>query len=235
VARFRRRRQAENDTVGPHPKPLVTLLDPSGVASEAYRSLRTSLLYAAVDAPPTVILITSPGSRDGKSTTCANLGVALAQAGKRTLIIDGDLREPSVHKFFDVPNVSGVVDVLAGQYELLEVCKEPVPGLHIISAGPIPPSPGELLGSGRFSDLVGQARRLFDYVLIDSSPTGMVSDPMIIATQSDGVLLVLDSEGTSQGSLRKAVRNLRAVGANVMGTVMNKTQKAEIARYGHGY
>jgi receptor protein-tyrosine kinase len=214
---------------------LVTLLDPAGVASEAYRSLRTSLLYAAVDAPPTVILITSPGSRDGKSTTCANLGVALAQAGKRTLIIDGDLREPSVHKFFDVPNVSGVVDVLAGQYELLEVCKEPVPGLHIISAGPIPPSPGELLGSGRFSDLVGQARRLFDYVLIDSSPTGMVSDPMIIATQSDGVLLVLDSEGTSQGSLRKAVRHLRAVGANVMGTVMNKTQKAEIARYGHGY
>jgi Mrp family chromosome partitioning ATPase len=72
-------------------------------------------------------------------------------------------------------------------------------------------------------------------VLIDSSPTGMVSDPMIIATQADGVLLVLDSEGTSQGSLRKAVRNLRAVGANVMGTVMNKTQKAEIVRYGHGY
>ena len=213
----------------------MTLLDPSGVASEAYRSLRTSLLYAAVDAPPTVILITSPGSRDGKSTTCANLGVALAQAGKRTLIIDGDLREPSVHKFFDVPNVSGVVDVLAGQYELLEVCKEPVPGLHIISAGPIPPSPGELLGSGRFSDLVGQARRLFDYVLIDSSPTGMVSDPMIIATQADGVLLVVDSEGTSQGSLRKAVRNLGAVGANVMGTVMNKSQKAEISRYGHGY
>jgi capsular exopolysaccharide synthesis family protein len=235
VARFRRRRQAENDTVGSPPKPLVTLLDPAGVASEAYRSLRTSLLYAAVDAPPTVILITSPGSRDGKSTTCANLGVALAQAGKRTLIIDGDLREPSVHKFFDVPNVSGVVDVLAGQYELLEVCKEPVPGLHIISAGPIPPSPGELLGSGRFSDLVGQARRLFDYVLIDSSPTGMVSDPMIIATQADGVLLVVDSEGTSQGSLRKAVRNLGAVGANVMGTVMNKSQKAEISRYGHGY
>ena len=235
MARFRRRRQAENDTVGSPPKPLVTLLDPAGVASEAYRSLRTSLLFAAVDAPPTVILITSPGSRDGKSTTCANLGVALAQAGKRTLIIDGDLREPSVHKFFDVPNVSGVVDVLAGQYELLEVCKEPVPGLHIISAGPIPPSPGELLGSGRFSDLVGQARRLFDYVLIDSSPTGMVSDPMIIATQADGVLLVVDSEGTSQGSLRKAVRNLGAVGANVMGTVMNKSQKAEISRYGHGY
>jgi Mrp family chromosome partitioning ATPase len=165
VARFRRRRQAENDTVGPPPKPLVTLLDPSGVASEAYRSLRTSLLYAAVDAPPTVILITSPGSRDGKSTTCANLGVALAQAGKRTLIIDGDLREPSVHKFFDVPNVSGVVDVLAGQYELLEVCKEPVPGLHIISAGPIPPSPGELLGSGRVWGRRGGARGGCVYLL----------------------------------------------------------------------
>jgi capsular exopolysaccharide synthesis family protein len=235
VTHFRLHRQAQKDKVGTRSKPLVTLLDPAGVASEAYRSLRTSLLYAAVDAPPTVILITSPGPQDGKSTTCANLAVVLAQADKQTLVIDGDLREPGLHRFFDMPNVSGVVDVLAGEYELLEVCKEPIPGLHIMSAGPIPPNPAELLSSGRFSELVGQARRLFDYVLIDSSPTGLASDPMIIATRADGVLLVLDFEGTSKGSLRKAMRNLEAVGANVLGTVVNKAPKAESGHYSYGY
>ena len=172
MTHFRLHRQAQKDKVGTRSKPLVTLLDPAGVASEAYRSLRTSLLYAAVDAPPTVILITSPSSGDGKSTTCANLAVVLAQADKQTLVIDGDLREPGLHRFFDMPNASGVVNVLSGEHELLEVCKEPIPGLRIISAGPIPPNPAELLSSGRFSELVGQARRLFDYVLIDSSPTG---------------------------------------------------------------
>lgn len=232
---FRLRRQAQKDQVGTPSKPLVTLLDPAGVASEAYRSLRTSLLYAAVDAPPTVILIASPGSGDGKSTTCANLGVVLAQAGKQTLVVDGDLREPGLHRFFDVPNVSGVVNVLSGERELLDVCREPISGLHLISAGPRPPYPTELLSSGRFSELVGQARRLFDYVLIDSPPMGLASDPIIIATQTDGVLLVLDSKGTNKGSLRKAVRNLEAVGANVLGTVMNKAPKAETAHYGYGY
>jgi protein-tyrosine kinase len=235
VTLFRVQRQARKDNVGTLSKSLVTLLDPTGVASEAYRSLRTSLLYAAVDAPPSVILITSPGPADGKSTTCANLAVVLAQADKRTLVIDGDLREPSLHRFFDVPNVNGVVDVLSGQYELSEVFKEPIPGLHILSAGPIPPNPAELLSSARFSELVGQARRLFDYVLIDSSPTGLASDPMVIATRADGVLLVLDSKGTSKGSLRKAVRDLEAVRANVLGTVMNKARKiATVADY-HSY
>ena len=235
MALFRLQRRTQKDKVGTRYEPLVTLLDPAGVASEAYRSLRTSLLYAAVDAPPTVILITSPGSADGKSTTCANLAVVLAQADKRTLVIDGDLREPSLHRFFDVPNVSGVVDVLSGQHELLEACKEPIPGLHLLSAGPIPPNPAELLSSARFSELVGQARRLFDYVLIDSPPTGLASDPMIIATRADGVLLVLDSKGTSKGSLRKAVRNLEAVRANVLGTVMNKARKTETVIYGYNY
>jgi capsular exopolysaccharide synthesis family protein len=231
VARFQLQRQAQKDNVDTPSKPLVTLLDPAGVASEAYRSLRTSLLYAAVDAPPTVISITSPGSEDGKSITCANVAVVLAQADKETLVIDGDLREPSLHRIFGVPNVSGLVNVLHGEHDLLEESKEPFPGLKIISTGPIPPNPAELLSSGRFAELVGQARRLFDYVLIDSPPTELVSDPMIIATQADAVLLVLDAEGTRKGSLRKAMRNLEAVGANVLGTVMNKASKAETSSY----
>jgi receptor protein-tyrosine kinase len=220
--------------VGTFSEQLVSLLDPAGVASESYRNMRTGLLYAVSDVPPTVILITSPNSADGKSTTCANLAVVLAQAGKETLVIDGNLREPSLHTIFGVPNVNGVVNVLSGEYNLGEVCREAFPGLKVLSSGPIPPSPAELLSSGRFAELVGQARRLFDYVLIDSPPTGLVSDPIIIATQADAVLLVLDSQGrTSKGSLRKAMSNLEAAGANVLGTVMNKAPKAETGHYSY--
>jgi capsular exopolysaccharide synthesis family protein len=230
VARFQRQKQAQKDKVGTLSERLVTLLDPAAAASEAYRSLRTSLLYAATDVPPTVILITSPGSADGKSTTCANLAVVLAQAGKETLVIDGDLREPSLHRIFEMPNGNGMVNVLSGKYNLSEVCAEPLPGLKILFTGPIPPDPAEVLSSERFAQLIGQARQLFDYVLIDSPPTELVTDPMIIGTKADAVLLVLDSQGTSKGSLRKAMRNLEAVGANVLGTVTNKASKAETGR-----
>jgi capsular exopolysaccharide synthesis family protein len=205
------------------------------VASEAYRSLRTTLLYAVANTPPTVILITSPGLMDGKSTTCANLAVVLAQAGKETLVIDGDLHKPSLHKIFGVPNINGMVNVLTGEYDLSEMCTEIFPGLKILSTGPIPPSPAELLISGRLAPLIRQARQLFDYVLIDSPPTELVSDPMIIATQADAVILVLNSEGTSKVSMHRAVHDLEAVGANVVGTLINKAPKTEIRRYEYNY
>jgi capsular exopolysaccharide synthesis family protein len=235
VARFWSRRQAQNDKVDALSEQLVTVLDPAAVASEAYRSLRTTLLYAVADTPPTVILITSPGLMDGKSTTCANLAVVLAQAGKETLVIDGDLHKPSLHKIFGVPNISGMVNVLSSEYDLSEMCTETFPGLKILSAGPIPPNPAELLISGRLAPLIGQARQLFDYVLIDSPPTKLVSDPMIIATQADAVMLVLDSEETSKVSMHRAVHDLEAVGANVVGTVINKAPKTEIRRYEYNY
>jgi len=238
VARSRFHRQVQEDTVGTSPENLVTLLDPVGEASEAYRSLRTGLLYAVAGAPPTVTLITSPGLKDGKSTTCANLAVVLAQAGKETLVIDSDLHQPSLHKIFGVPNVNGMVNVLSGEYnlsEVWEVCTEPEPRLKLLSTGPLPPNPAELLISGRFAQLIGQTRPRFDYVLIDSPPTGSVSDPMIIAAQADAVLLVLDSQETSKRSLRRAMRNLEAVGAKVLGTVMNKAQNTETGSYGYSY
>jgi len=235
VARFWSSKQVRNVEVGSLSGQLVTVFDPASAASESYRSLRTTLLYGVANTPPAVILITSPGLMDGKSTTCANLAVVLAQAGKETLVIDGDLHKPSVHKIFGAPNVQGTVDVLSGEYDLAEMCTEPLPGLKILSAGPIPPNPAELLISGRLGPLVGQARKLFDHVLIDSPPTELVSDPMIIATQADAVMLVLDSEETSKASMHRAVHDLEAVGANVVGTVINKAPKSETRRYGYNY
>ena len=235
MTRFWSPSQAQKDEVAALSEQLVTVLDPAAAASEAYRSLRTTLLYAVANTPPAVILITSPGLMDGKSTTCANLAVVLAQAGKETLVIDGDLHRPSLHKIFGVPNVNGVVNILSGEYDLSEMCTEPFPGLKILSTGPIPPNPAELLISGRLAPLIDQARQLFDYVLIDSPPTELVSDPMIIATQADAVMLVLNSEETSKISMNRAVHDLEAVGANVVGTVINKAPKAETRRYDYNY
>lgn len=213
----------EGDPVGTFAG-LMTMLDPTSSASEAYKRLRTSLLYAVVDGPLKVILITSPGSAEGKSTTCANLAVVLAQAGKQTLLIDGDLRKPDVHKIFEMPNNVGLANVLSGERNLSEVLLEPLAGLKVVPVGSAPLNPAELLSSARFAEVIEQARQQFDYVLINSSSTESASDPMIIATQADAVLLVLDSQGTSKASLHNATHNLKTVGANILGTVLNNVE-----------
>lgn len=235
MARSRLKRQAQKRRVGDdYTGGLVTMVDPAGSASEAYRSLRTNLLYAVVDRPLKVVLLTSPGSAEGKSTTCANLGGVLAQAGNNTLLIDADLRRPSLHKFFGVRNFRGVMNVLSGENKLSEVLVEPLPGLKVAPTGPIPSNPSELLSSNRFAGLIGQARRMFDYVILDSPPVGLVPDAVIVSTQADAVLLVLDAQGTRKDSLRKAVRSLESVGANVLGTVVNNLEEGKNPHY-YGY
>ena len=212
---------------------LVTVLDPISAAAEAYRTLRTNLLYALVDDPPKVIVLTSAAQGEGKSTTCANLGVVLAQAEQRTLILDCDLRKPTVHKIFEMRNMGGVVDLLSGQWSLQETWKEPVRGLKVVTTGPIPPNPTELLGSRRFAELLARVREDFDYVLVDAPPVGMVSDAAILATQGDGVLLVLDAQNTRKGALRQAMRSMETIGANVLGAVMNNVKKGRGGYYGY--
>jgi capsular exopolysaccharide synthesis family protein len=226
-------REAEIDEL---PGRLVTALDPTSAAAEAYRTLRTNLLYGAfLDEPAKVIVLTSPGPGEGKSTTCANLGVVLAQAGKNTLILDCDFRKPVIHRLFGFRNVRGVVDALAGERKLQENWKEPMEGLKVVTVGPIPPNPTELLGTRRFSELLASLREEFDYVLIDAPPVGMVSDPAILATQGDGVLLVSDAQNTRKGSVRQAMRSLEVVGANVLGTVMNNVETSEAGYYHYRY
>jgi capsular exopolysaccharide synthesis family protein len=216
-------------------KRLVTVLEPTGTASEAYRTLRTSLLYSFVDSPPRVIVLTSPGPGEGKSTTCANLGVVLAQADKRTLIVDGDLRKPTMHSIFGLRNTRGVVNVLAGEHDLRGVWQEPLAGLKVVTSGPLPPNPAELVGSRRFAELVERAREGFDFVLVDAPPVELVSDASIVAAQGDGVLLVLDAQNTRKASVRRSVRGLRTVGANVLGTVMNNAKSDGSDYYHKGY
>ena len=213
---------------------LVSVHDPSGAASEAYRMLRTNLFYALVDSPPKIIVMTSANIGEGKSTTTANLGVALAQADKNVLILDCDLRRPSLHSMFGLNNTVGLVDILAGGGRIEEVWREPIPGLKLVCAGPAPPNPTELLSSRRLEEFLAEMRRRFDYVLIDTPQVG-VPDSAVLAAHGDGVLLVLDSQRTRKGPLRQALRALRGVGANVLGTVMNNFEVSGGAKppYGH--
>src|SRR5215204_1693193 len=228
-------RDTETDELGGR---LVTILDPTSVSAEAYRTLRTNLLYSAfVDERAKVIVVTSHGPGEGKSTTCANLGVVLAQAGKNVLILDCDFRKPVIHRFFGMRNLHGVVDVLVGERKLQDLGAEPVEGLRVMPVGHIPPNPSELLGNPRFSELLASLREQFDYVLIDAPPVGLVSDPVILATQGDGVLLVSDAQNTRKGSVRQSMRSLEAVGARVLGTVMNnvKVSNTEYFYYEYAY
>lgn len=214
---------------------LVVLQNPAGTVSEAYRMLRTNLFYARVDTPPKVIVLTSTGRDEGKSTTVANLGVSLAQTGKNTLILDCDLRRPSQHNIFRTRNLRGLVDVLVGQVEAPEVWHEPIPNLKLMPAGAPPPNPAEILTSRRLTEFLGWVRQEFDYVLVDTPPMDYVSEATALAANGDGVLLVLDSQHTRKVALRQAIRRLRTVGANVLGTVMNRYEAPKGSTVETGY
>jgi receptor protein-tyrosine kinase len=231
----RRHEEKENGELSEH---LVILVKPEDVAAEAYRTLRTNLLYAFADNPPKVIVVSSPGPEEGKSTTCANLAVALAQAGKEVLIIDGDLRAPVLHKYFGLRNVHGLVSVLTQQCNLEEAWHEltsELKELKILTAGPVPYNPTELLSSQRFAEFAGWVREDFDYILFDAPPVGLSSDAAIAATHSDGVLLVIDSRKTRKSSVRRSMRSLEAIGVRVLGTVMNNVEVSDDRSYGGSY
>jgi receptor protein-tyrosine kinase len=214
---------------------LVALTEPTNPAAEAYRTLRTNILYGFIDDPPRTIVLTSPGSGEGKSITCANLSVVLAEAGKNTLIVDCDMRRPTVHKFFGLPNAKGLVDILGEKLQLREVWQKPLENLKVITTGLIPFKPAELLGSKRFAEFLSQARIEFDYVFMDASPIQLVSDPIILASQADGVLLVFDAQNTRKRDVMQSIRSLEAVRANILGTVMNGIKASERDYYRDGY
>ena len=214
---------------------LVTVADPTGPASEAYRMMRTNLFYVSADDPPKVVALTSAGPGEGKSTTAANLAVSLSEAGKSTLVVDCDLRRPMLHGYFETRNMTGLVDILTMNREPQDVWHEPMPKLRLITAGPPPLNPSELLSSRSFAEFLRQARGRFDYVLVDTPPVTVVTDSAIVGALCDGVLLVLDAQGTRKSALRQAVRDLQGVGARVLGTVMNNVaaSKGEYATYGY--
>lgn len=221
-----------DEIVGSLHESLITLLDPDSPASEAFRTLRTNFLYAFPDSPPKVVVLTSHGSREGKSTTCANLGVLLAQVRKSVLLLDCDFRNPPQHKIFGSRTPTGLVDVLAGKQSLRDAWQEPLPGLKVLAAGVPPRSPAELLSTKRFAELVDEVRQQFDFVLVDTPPVGQTPDALIVSAHADGVLFVLDAENIRKSAVWQSLRSLQTVRANVLGTVMNNVDASAYRHYG---
>jgi non-specific protein-tyrosine kinase len=203
---------------------LVGLAYSRSAAAEAYRVLRTNLQFAAVDSPLHTLLITSASSCEGKSLTAANLAVALAQAGRSVILADTDLHRPRVHQYLGLPNRRGVTTaLLEEQLSLDEVLQPgPVPGLRVLTSGPLPPNAAELLGSARMHDLMTLLKDEADVVVFDSPPAGVLSDAAVISTQTDGVLLVVDAGLTRRHIARRTVEALRHVNAHLLGVLLNR-------------
>jgi polysaccharide biosynthesis transport protein len=197
----------------------------SGVYWESYRALRTSLLFSSPEHRPHVILITSALPGEGKTTTSVNLGIALAQTGARTLILELDLRRPKMAHMLAVANSRGMSRYLAGQCELnTEIQPTGIPNLFAVPSGPIPPNPPELIGSSRMDRALELFRRYFEYVIIDGPPVLPVSDALVISSQVDGVVLVVDGRKTATAVAQRARNLLRSVDASVLGVLVNNAK-----------
>ena len=216
---------------------LVAARSPRSPNSEAYRTLRTNIQFSTLDQPARTLLVTSPDSAEGKSITCANLAVTMAQAGLKTVLVDSDLRRPVQHKLFGLSNQNGLANALLqeGQPSLdgyLQATE--VENLQVLTSGPIPPNPSELLGSRRMRSLVERLGEDNDVLIFDSPSILAVTDATVLATQVDGVLLVTDAGHTRRDIATRARDTLCNVGANILGVVVNRLS-ARTSGYYHYY
>ena len=210
---------------------------PGSAEAESYRSIRTALLVG-LDPRQKVIQVSSPESGDGKSTCIANLAIALAQSGKRVLLLDADLRRPTIHHLFHARHEVGTADVLAGEIRIenaVQACA--VENLWLLTAGNQPPNPAETLSSTRFEQLLSLARSEFDFILVDTPPLLAVSDPCIVSPRTDGLLLVVRTNKNSSMALRQTNQLIRQHGMNLLGVVVNAVQHSagEYSNYAGNY
>ncbi|WP_254593442.1 CpsD/CapB family tyrosine-protein kinase [Terribacillus sp. AE2B 122] len=215
---------------------LITKFNPKSPISEQYRTIRTNIEFASVDTAMRSLLVTSSGPSEGKSSTTANLAVVFAQQGKKVLLIDADLRKPTVHYTFKLDNRAGLSTVLVGEKLLEEATKETdVPNLDILTCGPIPPNPSELLGSNAMKQLIQKAQETYDMIIFDTPPVLAVTDAQILANTCDGALIVVRSEQTEYDAIQKAKELLEPAHAKLLGIVLNDVaQKKSNTYYYYG-
>lgn len=208
----------------------ITWQDPKSVAAEAYRMLRTNLQFTNPDRPLKSLLVTSPTVGDGKSTVTSNLAVSFAQAGRSVIVVNADLRRPSVHKMFQVPDGLGLTSVLVGQATVKEALRDThVPNVKLLTAGPMPPNPAELLESQRMRAVMDELNEYADLILYDAPPITVVTDAGLLAPHVDGCMLVMSLGVTQRDMARIAVEQLERVGGRILGVVVNRVN------HGAGY
>ena len=194
---------------------------PKSISAEAYRTLRTNIQYSSYDKKIKKILVTSSEPAEGKSTIIGNLAVSLSQSENTVIVLDCDLRKPTMHKKFKISNEVGLTELLVGKKELKDVVQYRNKNLHIITSGKIPPNPAEMLASKSMKRLLEQLANEYDYVLMDTPPLNAVTDAQVLSTEADGTLIVIRSEKTKKESILTAKNLLQKVNANILGIVFN--------------
>ena len=190
---------------------IISLINPKSPVTEAYRTLLTNIEYSSVDKQIQMIAVTSSAPSEGKTTTATNLAVAYSETGKNVLLVDCDLRKPRLHKVFNTSNLIGLTSVLASKSSLNDTVKPVKDGLSILTSGPIPPNPVELIRSNMMEQLINTLRDLFDVVIFDTPPVGLVTDAAIISSKLDGVVLVVASGKSQIEATLRAKENLQNV------------------------
>lgn len=206
---------------------LVFVDNPKSPNMEAYRTLRTNILFSGCEKKVKTIAITSAGPAEGKSTIAINLASTFALNGSKTIIVDCDLRKASIHKKLKLTNYGGLTNVLIGECHLDEAVKRgPVENLDVLTVGIKPPNPAELLSSKKMKETIETIKEKYDYVIIDTPPVMFVTDAQIISQYTDGCLFVVSSGETEKVVAKKAIELLNKVGANIIGVVLNKIEKS---------
>lgn len=214
---------------------LITMADSRSPISEQYRTIRTNIQFSSVDSTIKSLMVTSAGPGEGKSTTVANLAVVFAQQEKKVLLIDADMRKPTVHYTFQLHNHRGLTNVLTKQATITEaVNKTDQENLFVLTCGPIPPNPAELLGSKAMEEFLKEASQEFDLILFDTPPVLAVTDAQILANKCDGTILVVNSGKTEMEAAAKAKEQLMAANAKLLGAVLNQ-KKAKDSQYYYYY
>lgn len=210
--------------------PGVVVIDkPSAIVSEQFRTVRTNVQFSMIDDVLRTIVVTSAGPSSGKSTVASNLAATFSSDEKKVLLVDADLRKPTVHKTFKVRNIDGLTSLLTDRDIGLQnvVYKTQSEGLYILTSGAIPPNPAELLGSKRMEDIKIEMLEYFDMVIFDTPPLLAVTDAQILASKSEGVIFVIPQGKANKDEIFKAKDLLEKVQANVLGAILNRVEKSD--------
>lgn len=219
-------RKKNQSKVSSNVRHLITKVNPKSPISEQYRTVRTNMQFSSVDNDLKSFLVTSSGPAEGKSSTTANLAIVYAQQGKRVLLIDADLRKPTMHYTFRLDNLRGLSNVLVGEISLEEAVNgTDIDTLDVMTCGPIPPNPSELLGSRKMETLLKEAKLSYDLVIFDTPPVLAVTDSQILANIVDGSVLVVRSGSTEIEPAQKAKEALMPAKAKLLGVVLNDREK----------
>lgn len=214
---------------------LIKENDLKSPASEAYRMLRTNIHFSSISREIKIVAVTSSVPGEGKSTTACNYALSLAETGEKVLLIDCDLRKPTVHRNFKISNAAGLTNILLGEAAAESTICLAGNGLSILTSGTLPPNPSEVLGSQRMKDFLHEMEKQYDYIVIDTPPLLAVADGQIISSMSDGVLLVVESKKTPKDSVLRSKELLKNVNANILGIILNKCEISNKKGYGYGY